>query len=268
MKICAALLFALCVAFPARAMDVALPFDGSDASPAFNDAVDQLCAASSHDRTMRLPAGVFSFYTPTRTITCALSIVGQGKGSTRVIRRYQGGVFFYWTRGTDQSGGSIKDMNIEAGGGTTNGIAVYVQALPDPDLNNNSLNRHSFVVDNVLIGREAAPGATTSWYVGIYLDGSQNPVNAQGTAPGIRATFITRTTISGTNQGCLYANNATGAHAQIECYSLGGAFSTYIILRGAVTDSLILDCRSACIPYWADSLARGLIYNGVATGPQ
>lgn len=243
-----------------------LPTDGSDARPAFDAAIDQLCNPASQDRILQLPAGTFNFYTQPKAIACALTVIGQGKGATTLIRQFAGGSYFLmWTRGLDQSGGGVREIQLEAGANTDGGIAIYLQAIADPDANSNSLNRHSFTIDNVLIGRYGSP---SSWDVGIYLDGTQNPLNNIGVAPGIRVPFITRTTISGTRQACIYANEATGTHAQVECYSLGGQFATNVILRGAITDSFVLDCRSACVPSWADNLAHGLIYNNVPTGPQ
>ena len=248
---------------PVSALTPVLPTDGSNATPAFSAAIQQLCA-SSDDRILSLPTGVFSFHTQTVAIPCAVTIVGQGKGATRLIRRYSGSFFLGWTRGTDQSGGGLRDLQIEAGIGTNGGIAVYVQALADPDANTNSLNRHSFLIDNVQVGREG-PGTTTSWSEGIYLDGALNPDNSIGLAPGLRFPVITRTSVSGTTNVSIYLNKVRGAWMEVACFiPLNG--STHYVYMSNGTYGVRLDTNS-CAYYIADT-SKLLMLNGVPTGPQ
>lgn len=243
------------LASSALALTPNLPNDGGDATPAFNQAVSTLCN-SANDRQLILTAGVFSFLTPPAPIPCAVTIIGQGKGATRLIRRYSGGGFLVWTRGVDQAGGGIRNTQVEAGVNTTNGIAILVQALPDTDPNTNSLNRHSFEIDNVIVGREHA---SASWYVGVYFDGSQNPENDAGIAPGIRAPFVTRTTISGYLQSAIYLNKTKNALLEVDCYiPLQGAGP--VIYMGNVTVGTVIETRS-CVPTWVDNASNFLLWN-------
>lgn len=257
------LALALLISSPAQALTPALPLDGSDSRPAFDAAIDQLCSPLSRDRIMHIVTGVFRFATQPKPIACALTIVGQGKGATRLIRGFSNSYFLMWTRGLDQSGGGLRDIQIEAGAGTTGGIGVYIQAFADTDPNTNSLNRHSFIIDNVLIGREAS--ANTSWSEAIYLDGSQNPDNSNGIAPGIRFPIITRTSVSGTTNVSVYLNKARAAQLDIGCFiPLNG--STHYIYMANATWGTRLETNS-CAYFIADT-SKGLMLNGVATGPQ
>ena len=132
--------------------DLALrPSDGYS-TPALNAAAATACASATN-RTVALSAGVFTFLTRPEPFGCALNLVGEGKGATRVVRGFSGGGFLTWQRGTDPSGGSLRDMNVEAGPATQGGIAVYILATPDTDGSRNSFNRHGFSIDNVQVGR-------------------------------------------------------------------------------------------------------------------
>lgn len=250
----------------AVALSPTLPSDGSDIRPAIDLAIDALCAPTSTDRTLHLPAGAFNLLTKPKAIPCALTIVGQGKGATRIARRYPGAwsYMFMWTRGLDESGGAIRDLSLEAGPGTVGGIAIYVVAVADPNASSNSLNRHSFLIDNVHIGRV---DGSASWAQGIYLDGYQNPDNSNGIAPGIRGAYVSRTSVSGTTSASVYLYKARGVWLEMDCYiPLAPSSSAFVALDGK-TQSVRLDTRS-CSFAFVDSQSTGAILNNVPIGPQ
>ena len=92
------------------------------------DSLAEKACKSSESRTIHLGFGKFYLRTPPKPFNCALHLLGDGVGSTQLIRAYQGNTFLYWTRGTDWSGGSVRDMTILAGKGTNKGIAIIVEA--------------------------------------------------------------------------------------------------------------------------------------------
>lgn len=130
-----------------------LPTGLDDTTPAFNAIVADLCQATSPSRTIMVPAGRITFRTPPQPMPCAINLIGEGKGASFLVRAYSGGGFLMWTRGLDQSGGSLQHLQVTTEAGTQGGITVLVSATADPDANSYSLNRHSFLIDDVQIGR-------------------------------------------------------------------------------------------------------------------
>ncbi len=162
---------------------------------------------------------------------CAINLIGEGKGASFLVRAYSGGGFLMWTRGLDQSGGSLQHLQVTTEAGTQGGITVLVSATADPDANSYSLNRHSFLIDDVQIGRLFADA---SWDTGIYFDGSQNPDNTIGVSPGIRAPNVYATSVSGTRQASIYLNKARGAYISADCYiPLNGSRAAMYVVNGS-----------------------------------
>lgn len=253
----AALLAAL---LPVRALA-----DPVDATPAFDASVAAACA-SAENRTVKYPAGTFEFQTRPQPIPCALRIVGEGIGATYFIRRFSGGAFLQWVRGTDHSGGALRDLSIMAGGGTTGGIAVLISASADVSGLVNSYNRHNFLIENVIVGRDAT-GNSTYWDFGLYLDGSANPDdNPNSPAAGIRGVYVDKSTFGGAKTASIYLNKARGPDMKVECYTpiLGGFPGVMMDNR---TESVALQTRN-CGWSIIDALSKGMILNGVRTGPQ
>src|SRR5574338_14731 len=213
----------------------------SDDTLQLNNAITKACN-SSVSRTIYLGHGFFYFKTPLEPIPCAINIIGDGIGSTVLVRQYNSGTFLYWKRGVDQSGGSIKDLSIAADAGTNGGIAILIEAEADTDNKINSFNRHTFTIDHITIGRIAADN--TSWDNGIYLDGSKNPDNNNGIAPGIRMTQISNTTISGTKVSHVYLNKARGTNLlNVDCFiPMEGSYNGVILDNN--TQGIKLDSRS------------------------
>jgi hypothetical protein len=230
-----------------------------DFSLKFNQYAKEACS-SSISRTIYVGNGEHHFMTPLDPFPCALNIVGDGIGSTTLIRDFQGGAFFHWMRGTDHSGGSIKDLTILAGKGTNNGIAIYVQADKDTDSSINSYNRHTFTISGIIIGRES--GIDTSWNHGIYLDGALNSDNTEGIAAGIRMTQVINTTISGTNVSQIYLNKARGINLlNVDCFiPLNGSING--VLMDNVTQGVKLDSRT-CAWKFQDAESIWVVYNGI-----
>ncbi|HXK53494.1 MAG TPA: hypothetical protein PK405_02300 [Hyphomicrobiales bacterium] len=228
-------------------------------TPAFDAAVALVCAPSSQTRTIHFPAGDIEFVTPPQPMPCAVTLKGEGLGATQLIRRYSGGGFLHWVRGVDHRGGGLAALSVIAGSGTNGGIAVLVSATPDTDGTVNSYNRHSFVIDNVLVGRESP--ADTSWDFGLYLDGSKNPDGNADSVPGIRDVTVSRSTFGGTNTASVYLNRARGTDLHIECYTpLNGSFVGVVLDNG--TDSVRLQTRGNCGYRSNDGTGRNLQYNG------
>lgn len=223
-----------------------LDVSAADDTPAFNSAVASLCSASSSDRTLNIPAGDVTFNSAPNAIACALNLVGQGKGGTRLLRNYNNGSFIWFTRGLDHSGGSIRDMNIEAAPGTTGGIAIWVQALADTDPTQNSYNRHSFIIQNVQVGRTSLVG---SWDFGLYLDGASNPDGNANSVPGIRGTYVYESSFGGTNTANVYINKGRGVWFAGECYTpLNG--SAAAIVADNITQSVWMESRNCTLKSW------------------
>ncbi len=214
---------------------------------------------SNESRTINFGHGDFYFKSSPDPFPCALNIKGDGIGSTKLIRQYQGGTFLVWKRGIDHSGGSIRDVTILAGDGTNKGIAILIQAETDTDNKLNSYNRHTFTIEHVTIGRVA--NENTSWDNGIYLDGSQNPDNNNGIAPGIRMTEITNVTISGTNVSQIYLNKARGANLlNVDCFiPLNNSINGVYLDNN--TWGVKLDSRS-CQYKFIDNESNWMLYNG------
>jgi hypothetical protein len=231
-----------------------------DYSPQFNELAKKTCA-SSITRTIHIGKGEYHFLTPIDPFPCALNLIGDGIGSTIFIRDFQGGAFLHWKRGTDHSGGSVKDMTIYAGKGTSGGIAVYIQADKDTSNVINSYNRHTFTISGLLIGREEV-AANTSWDHGIYLDGSLNPDNNEGLSPGIRMTQIMNTTVSGTAVSQIYLNKVRGPNLlNVDCFiPLNNSFSG--IMVDNVSQGIKIDSRS-CAWRFQDTQSSWVVYNGV-----
>lgn len=230
------------------------PTEG-DNTPALNAAAKAVCTSAT-SRTIYLSAGEFHFLTRPDPFNCALNLVGEGKGATRLVRDYSGGSFLAWTRGTDHSGGSLRDVNVEAGPETQGGIAVYVQAIADTDGTVNSYNRHSFSIDNVQVGRV---NFNASWDFGLYLDGALNPDGNPNSVPGIRGVYVTRSSFGGTNTANVYLNMTRGADLNVECYTpLKGSAAAVWMANG--TQSVRLETRNCS--WKMDDTSSVLILNG------
>jgi hypothetical protein len=236
--------------------------DPVDATPAFDLSVAATCA-SSDNRTLKYPAGTFTFITPPQPIPCALRLAGEGIGATTFVRGYSNGGFLHWTRGTDQSGGALRDLTVAAGTGTTGGIAVYVQATADTDAALNSFNRHSFLIENIIVGRVAT---SASWSFGLYLDGASNPDGNPNSVPGIRGVYVDKSTFGGASTASIYLNKARGTEIRGECYTpVGNGFAGVVMDNG--TDSVLLQTRNCGWATW-DTTGKGMMFNGTRVGPQ
>lgn len=236
--------------------------DPIDATPAFDASVAATCA-SSDNRTLKYPAGTFNFLTAPQPIPCALRLLGEGIGATTFVRGYSNGGFLQWTRGTDHSGGALKDMTIAAGAGTTSGIAVYVQATADTTNAVNSYNRHSFLIENIIVGRVSD---TASWSFGLYLDGAANPDGNPNSVPGIRGVYIDKSTFGGASTASIFLNKARGTEIRAECYTpVGNGFAG--VMMDNYTDSVLLQTRN-CGWSIQDGASKGMMLNGTRVGPQ
>jgi len=206
----------------------------------FNDAVKSACSSLA-SRTINFSHGNFIFKSAPDPIPCAINIMGDGIGSTTLIRQYNGQTFLKWTRGIDHSGGSIKNLTILAGSGTNKGIAILIEAIADKTNKENSYNRHSFFIDNIIVGREST--TNTSWDFGLYLDGSKNLDGNVNSAPGIRAIFVDHSTFGGTNISNVYVNTGRGIDLHIECYTpLNGSKAS--VKMNKATQSVLLNSRN------------------------
>lgn len=246
------------IAITAITMSINSFANSEDSSSKFNKMAKEACLSES-SRTLTIGHGDYYFYTPLEPFPCALNIKGDGVGSTKLIRQFNGGAFLHWKRGADQSGGSIQDLAILAGKDTNKGIAIYVQSDVDTDNTVNSYNRHFFTVSGVLIGRDFT--SNTSWDHGIYLDGSLNPDNTNGIAAGIRISQISNTSISGTNVSSIYLNKARGVNLlNVDCFiPINGSFAGVILDNS--TQGVKLDSRS-CIWRFQDDASIWMLFNG------
>lgn len=236
--------------------------DPVDATPAFDASVAAACA-STDNRTLKYPAGTFTFITAPQPIPCALRLAGEGIGATTFVRGYNSGAFLNWTRGTDQSGGALRDLTVMAGAGTTGGTAVIVTATPDSSGAVNSYNRHSFLIENVIVGRVAT---NASWAFGLYLDGSANPDGNPNSVPGIRGVYVDKSTFGSASTASIYLNKARGTEIRGECYApVGNGFAGVVMDNG--TDSVLLQTRNCGWATW-DATGKGMIFNGTRIGPQ
>jgi hypothetical protein len=120
-----------------------------------------------------------------------------------------------FTRGLDHSGGSVRNLNIEPGAETEGGVAILVEALPDSDGSVNSLNRHSFLIDNVQVGRNKA--GSGSFEYGLLFDGSQNPDGNPNSVPGLRGVYVWSSSFGATTGANVYLNLVRGAYLNVEC---------------------------------------------------
>lgn len=258
----AALFIAFAVSAFGPAENVTLPTTG-DATPALDAAATTACA-SVDNRTIRVGAGTFNFLTQPKPFSCALKLAGEGIGATTFVRGFQGGAFLHWQRGGDHSGGMLRDMTVAAGAGTTSGIAIYIQATADTDPSVNSFNRHSFLIENIIVGRQSA--VSTSWAFGLYLDGSANPDGNPNSVPGIRGVYIDKSTFGGASTASIYLNKARGTEIRGECYTpIGNGFAGVVMDNG--TDSVLLQTRNCGWATW-DGTGKGMMFNGTRVGPQ
>lgn len=236
--------------------------DPVDATPAFDASVAAACASTAN-RTVNYPAGTFEFLTPPQPIPCALRVVGEGIGATYFVRRFNGNAFLQWMRGTDHSGGVLRDLTIAAGVGTTGGIAVLISATPDSNGAVNSYNRHNFIIENVIVGRDGV-GDTTYWDFGLYLDGSANPDGNSNSVPGVRGVYVDKSTFGGARTASVYLNRARGPDLKVECYTpILGGFAGVMMTNG--TQSVYLQTRNC--GWSADGSSTGMILNGIRVGP-
>lgn len=228
-------------------------------TPTFDAEVARTCATQA-DRIIDLTAGRYSFETPPRSIPCAVWIAGAGIGATYIVRAYSGAPLFEFVRGVDHGGGKITDMSIASAQNATGGAAIKVTATPDTDPNVNYYNRHSFLIENVQIGRES--GINSSWDYGIWFDGSQNPENQNGIAPGIRSVMVRTVTVSGTQIASVMLDKAKGASLDMDCYiPLGGSFQGLVIQN--LSEGTRLESRNC--GYAMDASSSWMQLNGVRT---
>jgi Pectate lyase superfamily protein len=189
----------------------------TDNSAALDAAVRSVCAGPS--RTLHVPAGVFNFTRAPAPFTCAIQLVGEGRGATILARDYSGAPYYFlnWRQyETDNGGGALRDLIVATTPRGTDGIAVWVLAQFENAPTTLSHNPHHFLIDNVTIGRLVVAG---SWSIGVYLDGYWNIGGAPGTEPGIRDINIRNTTVSGHLIGAFYLNRAFGVQmSSVDCY--------------------------------------------------
>jgi hypothetical protein len=238
--------------------------DPVDATPGL-DAAAAIACASTESRTVNLPARTLTFLTRPKPFACALTLAGGGIGATVLERRYSGGSFLHWQRGGDHSGGALRNLSVLAGPGTSGGVAVLIEATPDTDGSVNSYNRHSFIIENVIVGR-AEPSTATYWDFGLYLDGSLNPYGNPASVPGIRGVYVDKSTFGGAKTASIYLNRAIGTELRAECYTpINGGFAGVVLNNE--TDSVFLQTRNCAWASW-DGTGKGMILNGARIGPQ
>jgi hypothetical protein len=227
-------------------------------TPTFDAEAARSCA-SQNDRIIDLTAGRYEFQTPPRPMPCALVIQGQGIGATYIVRTFSGANLFEWTRGTDHGGGGIRDASIASAQNATGGAAIKVTATPDTDPSVNYFNRHSLMVANIQIGRES--GINSNWDYGIWLDGSRNPDNQNGIAPGIRSVSIRNLTVSGTHLASARLDKARGSNIEMDCYIPLDGFQG--ILISDISDGTRIESRN-CL-YQMDAGSSWVQLNGTRT---
>jgi hypothetical protein len=239
------------------------PSNGQSATAAL-DAAAQLVCQSKDDRTLKIPAGDYWFDAAPEPFPCALNIIGDGIGGTRLIRNFSGAPYYFlsWVRGTDHSGGSLRKVSIDAADGTFGGIAVWVKATADTDSSVNSFNRHSWIMEDVVIGRLTT---NAGWNFGVYLDGYRNPDGNPNSVPGIRGIWISRSSAGGATIASFYLYKARGVDIHAECYTPLSPGAAAVKLDGA-TDSVLVTSRN-CDAVYVDSLSMNLFLNrGVPVG--
>lgn len=228
-------------------------------TPAFDAEITRLCA-TQNDRILDLTAGRYEFQTPPRPIPCAIVLQGQGIGATYIVRTFSGANLFEWSRGTDHGGGGIKDASIASAQNATGGAAIKITATPDTDPTINYFNRHSFIAQNLQIGRES--GINSNWEYGIWLDGSRNPENQNGIAPGIRTVSIQGVTVSGTRTASALLDKAKGSNIELDCYiALDGSLQGIIIQN--ISEGTRIESRN-CL-YQMDDSSSWVQLNGTRT---
>lgn len=211
---------------------------GADPTDDLNAAAAAACAGTH--RIIHYPAGEVRFPRPVDPFPCAILIEGEGRGATRLVRDFQGEVLFTWIGGQDEGGGGLRDLMVVAGAGTYYGAAVWVLAHPETDGVHNTKNPHRTLLDNVTIGRELE---NASWWVGVYLDGSQNPDGVPGVPPGIRDAVFRNISVSGAHQA-FYLNHARGINmTPVDCYIPMGPNGIDIIIDN-YTQGVLVQSRT------------------------
>lgn len=166
-----ALLAFICT--PALALNVG-PCDGvTNLTPAWNAAVDTL-KASLTDKTITFSAGQCLFNSQPVPLEDGVSVVGQGKSATLLIRNYSGTFITVYGQGTH-----IRDLTVYAAAGTSGGVGLHAVSSNLIGPGGNHVFSHLWITGN----------GTYSYT--LYLEGWQRTI-----APiGMRTVFMLDVTL-------------------------------------------------------------------------
>lgn len=128
----------------------------TDDTQAFNDQI--AAQARSRDRVIEFPSAQCAFYSQPDPIYNGISLVGQGKSSTVLIRKYSG--TFLTVRG---NGSRIQDLTIYADAGTSNGFGIFLVA-DNNSVGGNHVLRSIWVTGN------------GTWGIPIFLYGTERTI--------------------------------------------------------------------------------------------
>ena len=195
----------------------------SDTAPAWREAVTAVCSSKT-TRTLRIPVGVFRFYSPPAPVTCALNIIGEGPAVTNLVMDFNQGWGIKVVGGQDfYGGGSLRDLEISVAPGRAVFFCGWVQAQPETNPNLQSRNPHGFLIDNVFCSLASFPPYDGRWNYGWYLDGSLNASPPSGVAAGIRYVRIRNSSVAGAVYDAWLFYYAFGTMAvQIDCFAPRG----------------------------------------------
>lgn len=155
----AALLLGFIALAPAEALgaditDFGAISGGPDTTPAWNAAVT--AASNSTDRTIRIPAGNFYFYSAPLPLPTGTRVVGESKSLSVLMRNYSGGDFIVMVG----QGSALRDVSLYAVAGTSGGIGLHA-------VSNNTTAGGNHTIEDVWI-----TGSGT-WALPLFLDGDQ-----------------------------------------------------------------------------------------------
>jgi hypothetical protein len=129
----------------------------TDNTPALN-AANAAALASATDKTVNIPAGNCLFASQPNLITNGVSLIGQGKGTTVLIRGYSGNFLRLLGNGV-----RIENLSLHAGAGTSGGIGIEMVASNTLGAGGNHVLRHIWIT--------SGSGATWAIPLGAWGDG-------------------------------------------------------------------------------------------------
>jgi len=171
-----------------------------DVTPSFNCALQY--AKANGLRAIYFPRGSYFFNTPPQSIDFPITIIGDGKGITGLIRNYaassaSNGLLTFLS---GSSNSSVRDLGIVADKGTSHGSAISIVASENTALG-------YFLFSNLYLS--AWSGG--NWDDTVHIDGTARTTSTVGSEPiGVRDLDFQNCSVFGAARGAMWLDGVVG----------------------------------------------------------